>query len=225
MTVLALFDLDHTLLDGDTDVLWCEFLMARSELDRNAFEPRNRAMEERYKAGTVGVREFCEFYVGTLAGRSPAQWTATRAAFFEQCIAPRLLPDGRDCLARHRSKGDTVVLTTATNRFLVEPTASELTVDHLIATECETDAQGRFTGRVAGEPNMREGKLARLQAWLEARGQTLASLSTTFYSDSINDAPLLRAVGTPVAVNPDARLRAEAVARGWAVQHWLPREP
>jgi HAD superfamily hydrolase (TIGR01490 family) len=224
MTALALFDLDHTLLDGDTDVLWCEFLMAHGELDRKRFEPRNRAMAERYRAGTVGVREFCEFYVGTLAGRSAAQWSASRAAFFEQCIEPRLLPGGRDCIARHRSQGDAVVLTTATNRFLVELTAGALSITHVIATECEVDAQECFTGRVAGEPNMREGKLVRLRSWLEERGQTLASLATTFYSDSINDAPLLRAVSTPVAVNPDARLRAEADARGWAVQHWPARE-
>ena len=223
MTALAIFDLDHTLLDGDSDMLWCEFLMARGELDRDVFEPRNRAMAERYEAGTVDAREFCEFYVGTLAGRSAGQWAALREAYFEQCIRPRLLPSGLECVARHRLQGDTVVLTTATNRFLVELTATALAVDHLIATECETDALGRFTGRVAGQPNMREGKLAHLRAWLDARGQKLASLATTFYSDSSNDAPLLRAVSTAVAVNPDARLRAEADARGWAVQYWPAR--
>jgi HAD superfamily hydrolase (TIGR01490 family) len=218
---LALFDLDHTLLDGDSDVLWCEFLMDRGVLERAVFEPRNRAIEAAYKAGTVGVLEFCEFYVGTLAGRSAAQWQPLREAFFEERIRPRLLAAGLACIEQHRRAGHTLVLTTATSRFLTELTAHALDLPHLIATEAEVVADGRFSGRVSGEPNMREGKVTRLHAWLAARGEVpLAQRPSVFYSDSINDLPLLAAVREPVAIDPDARLAAEADRRGWPVQRW-----
>ncbi len=217
---LALFDLDHTLLDGDSDVLWCEYLMDRGVLDRAAFEPRNRAIEAAYKDGTVGVSEFCGFYVGTLAGRTPAQWQALRESFLRERVAPRLLAAGRECIASHRRDGHELVLTTATNRYLTELTAEALGIEHLIATECEIDGDGRFSGAVAGTPNMREGKLARLREWLAARGRDLADDDSVFYSDSINDLPLLAAVRRPVVVDPDARLAAEAAARRWPVQHW-----
>jgi HAD superfamily hydrolase (TIGR01490 family) len=217
---LALFDLDHTLLDGDSDVLWCEFLMDRGVLDRAAFEPRNRAIEAAYKAGSVGVLEFCGFYVGTLAGRTPAQWQALREAFLHERIAPRLLAAGRECIESHRREGHELVLTTATNRYLTELTAAALGIGHLIATECEIGIDGRFSGAVAGTPNMREGKVARLREWLAARGRDLAGEDSIFYSDSINDLPLLAAVRRPVVVDPDARLAAEAAARRWPVRHW-----
>lgn len=217
---LALFDLDHTLLAGDSDVLWCEFLMERGVLDRAVFEPRNRAIEAGYKAGTVGVMEFCSFFIGTLAGRTASQWQGLRETFFAERVQPRFVADGRACIEAHRAAGDTLVLTTATNRFLTELTAAALGFEHLIATECETDAAGRFTGRVAGEPNMREGKVARLHGWLEARGERLDARRSVFYSDSINDLPLLAAVDEAVPVDPDARLAAEAARRGWAVRRW-----
>jgi len=217
---LALFDLDHTLLDGDSDMLWCEFLMERGVLDRAAFEPRNRAIEAAYKAGTVGVLEFCGFYVGTLAGRTPAQWQPLREAFLHVCIVPRLLAAGRECIESHRHDGHELVLTTATNRYLTELTAAALGIEHLIATECDIGIDGRFSGAVAGTPNMREGKVARLREWLAARGRGLAGEDSIFYSDSINDLPLLAAVRRPVVVDPDARLAAEAAARRWPVRHW-----
>ena len=217
---LALFDLDHTLLAGDSDVLWCEFLMDRGVLDRAEFEPRNRAIEAGYKAGTVGVLEFCGFYVGTLAGRTPAQWQALREAFLHERVAPRLLAAGRECIESHRREGHQLVLTTATNRYLTELTAVALGIEHLIATECEIGIDGRFSGAVAGTPNMREGKVARLSEWLAARGRDLAGEDSIFYSDSINDLPLLAAVRRPVVVDPDARLAAEAAARRWPVRHW-----
>lgn len=220
MPALALFDLDHTLLAGDTDLLWCDYLVACGELDRQVFEPANQAMGERYRAGTVSAREFCRFYVGTLAGRSPAQWRAHVDTFFTRCVRPRLRAAGQACVAQHRARGDTLVLSTATNRFLVEASAAALGIPHILATECRLDSHGLFTGEVDGEPNMREGKVARLTTWLQARGLTLESTDSTFYSDSINDAPLLRAVRIPVAVNPDDKLRAEAQSRGWTVVQW-----
>lgn len=219
---LALFDLDHTLLAGDSDVLWCEFLIGRGVLDRVIFEPRNRAIEAGYKAGTVGVLEFCEFFIGTLAGRTPADWQPLREAFFAERVRPRVLDAGLACVAAHRAAGHTLVLTTATNRFLTELTAQALGFEHLIATECAFDARGRFNGRVAGTPNMREGKVARLREWLALRGEpSLEQLDdSVFYSDSVNDLPLLRAVRRAVVVDPDPRLAAEAAANGWPVQRW-----
>ena len=217
---LVLFDLDHTLLDGDSDVLWCAFLMDRGVLDRAVFEPRNRRMEADYKAGTVSVQAFCEFYVGTLAGRTAQEWQPLREDFLDECIAPRLLSAGRDCIEAHRQAGDQVVLTTATNRFITELTARELGIDHLIATECELGADGRFTGAVAGTLNMRDGKVARLHEWLAGFGRTLRAEDSVLYSDSINDLPLLAAVREAVAVDPDPRLAAEAARRGWSVRRW-----
>lgn len=214
---LTLFDLDHTLLSGDSDALWCEFLMDRGQLDRGAFEPRNRDMEARYRAGTVGAPEFCDFYVGTLAGRTPAEWEPLRRKFTADRIAPRLPAEAHELVRRHRQAGDLVVLTTATSRFLTEQTAALLGIEHLLATECEFDADGRFTGRTSGTPNMREGKVQRLHDWLSARGQALPRFASTAYSDSANDLPLLQVVRTAVAVDPDPRLAAVAGQRGWRV--------
>jgi HAD superfamily hydrolase (TIGR01490 family) len=214
---LTLFDLDHTLLDGDSDMLWCDFLMQRGELDRAAFEPRNQRMEREYRAGTVSPQAFCEFYVSTLAGRSRDQWEPLRREFLDTVVAPRLNSAAHALVERHRSAGELVVLTTATNRFITELTAAHLGLPHLIATECELGADGCFTGRVAGTLNMREGKVARLHEWLAAQRIDLRDCETTFYSDSINDLPLLLAVRKPMAVNPDMRLAAEAAERGWPV--------
>lgn len=220
-TTLALFDLDHTLLDGDSDVLWCDFLMDRGVLDRAVFEPRNLAMATDYKAGTVSAQEFCEFYVGTLAGRTPEQWQPLREAFLDQCVAPRLLAAGRECIETHRAQGHELVLTTATNRYITELTARALGFAHLIATECELGPDdGRFTGAVAGTLNMREGKLVRLREWLAAQGRDLEREDCIFYSDSINDLPLLSGVRRAVVVDPDERLAAEAAARGWPCLTW-----
>jgi HAD superfamily hydrolase (TIGR01490 family) len=214
---LTLFDLDHTLLDGDSDVLWCDFLMQRGALDRALFEPRNQRMEREYKAGTVSPQVFCEFHVSTLAGRSREQWEPLRREFLDAVIAPRIGTAAHRLVERHRGAGELVVLTTATNRFITELTAAHLGLPHLIATECEVDTDGCFTGRVAGTLNMREGKVARLHEWLAAQRIDARDCETTFYSDSINDLPLLLAVRKPVAVNPDMRLAAEAAERGWTL--------
>jgi HAD superfamily hydrolase (TIGR01490 family) len=217
---LALFDLDHTLLDGDSDVLWCDFLMDRGVLDRAVSEPRNLAMARDYQAGMVSPQDFCEFYVGTLAGRTRAEWQPLREAFLAEAVRPRLVAEGLACLERHRAAGHVLVLTTATNRYITELTARALGIEHLIATECELGADGRFTGRVSETLNMREGKVVRLHDWLAERGQCLDDRHSVFYSDSINDLPLLSAVREAVVVDADARLEAEAVRRGWALQRW-----
>jgi HAD superfamily hydrolase (TIGR01490 family) len=216
---LALFDLDGTLLDGDTDELWCEFLIAEGVLDRATFEARNRGVAARYAAGRIAPAEFCAFYASTLAGRTPHEWTSQRDRFVADVISPRLGADARALVARHRDAGEHVVLTTATNRFLSEPIAALLGIAgaDLIATGLELEA-GRFTGRNADVLNMREGKVTRLREWLGEAGSVDAMLaSAIFYSDSSNDLPLLRAVGRAVAVDPDERLRAEAERSGWTV--------
>ena len=214
---LALFDLDHTLLDGDSDLLWGKFLVGRGELAADAFNTRNRELQLAYRAGTVGPAEFTGFYLATLAGRSPQDWEPVRQDFLRTVIAPRLPPASHHLVSEHRKAGDLVVLTTATNRFLAELTAAHLDVEHLIATDCELDDQGRFSGAALGTLNMRDGKLTRLHDWLAGRGQRLADFDSTFYSDSINDLPLLLAVDRAVAVGPDEQLTVQAAHRGWPV--------
>jgi HAD superfamily hydrolase (TIGR01490 family) len=215
---LTLFDLDHTLLSGDSDALWCDFLIDEGVLERSTFAARNTDMEMRYRAGTVGLEEFANFYVGTLAGRSPKDWEPLRQRFLATVIVPRIPRSAMDLVNRHLDAGDLVVLTTATNRFLTELTAAHLGIDHLLATDPQLE-NGVFTGRTTGILNMREGKVTRLQAWLAASGQQLQGMDSTAYSDSINDLPLLQAVNHAVAVDPDALLREQAVARGWKVLH------
>ncbi len=222
MTRLALFDLDHTLLSADSDVLWCEFLMQHGLLPRAEFEARNAAMAERYRAGSVSPAEFCEFYVSTLAGRTLAQWQPWRESFVNEVVVPLIPPSARELVESHRQRGDLLVLTTATNRFITEPTAQHLGLAHLIATEAEV-VDNQFTGRTEHTLNMREGKVTRLLVWLAAQGLPAEGLTdATFYSDSANDLPLLRAVGHPVAVDPDDALLAVATASGWPVLR-LPR--
>jgi HAD superfamily hydrolase (TIGR01490 family) len=214
---LTLFDLDHTLLAGDSDQLWCEFLMDRGVLPREPFASLNRAMARDYAAGEVSAQAFCDFYIGTLAGRRADEWAALRRSFADERIVPRIPAAALELVARHRDAGDRLVLTTATCRFLSEPSATHLGIPQLIATESEFDADGRFTGRSRGVLNMREGKLQRLQDWLAQQQLQLADCESTLYSDSINDLPLLGAVRRAVAVNPDPRLEVVARERGWPV--------
>ena len=218
MTRLALFDLDHTLLSGDSDVLWCEFLMDEGVLDRATFAPRNADMARRYAEASVSAQDFCAFYVATLAGRTLAEWRPICRRFLETRIAPLIPRSAYALVESHRARGDRLVLTTATNRVLTEPTAQHLGIADLLATEVEIAADGRCTGRPVGTLNMREGKIARLQTWLAERELPAALLAeAVFYSDSSNDLPLLRAVAEPIVVDPDPALRRHAAAAGWAV--------
>ena len=209
---LTLFDLDNTLLTGDSDVLWCDFLIKQGILDGKEFSARNADMDARYKAGTVRVREFTEFYVGTLRGRSMNDWESLRSEFLASEIIPRIPALARDLVNRHLDGNDLVAMTTATNRYITEPTARYLGIENLIATEPEV-LDGAFTGRTTGQLNMREGKVVRLHAWLANRKHSLSEFESTAYSDSINDLPLLLAVNVPVVVDPDPKLAA------WATEH------
>lgn len=215
---LTLFDLDHTLLNGDSDVLWCDFLITQGVLDRQSFAARNTDMEARYQAGTVGLEEFANFYVGTLAGRTRQEWEPFRQEFLQSHVVPRISRFAIGLVNRHLDAGDLVVMTTASNRFISELTAIYFDIEHLIATEAQLQ-DGIFTGRTTGILNMREGKVTRLHNWLTASGHHFKDFHSTAYSDSINDLPLLKAVNNPVAVNPDARLHAKALARKWEILH------
>ena len=215
--VLALFDLDHTLLTLDSDQAWVNYLIGEGALDQAVFERGNQVIAERYRVGEVGVTEFTEFYLGTLKDRDLRQLQAWRADYLTRAIRPAIPSAARALVQRHRGAGDLLVLTTATSRFLTSPIAEELGFEHLIATEPEMIGE-RHTGRVSGIPNMREGKIARLDAWLAQRSQRIADFRQSwFYSDSRNDIPLLSRVTHPVAVNPDPVLAALARERSWPV--------
>lgn len=217
LPTLALFDLDNTLLDGDGDDLWCRFLV-RHGLADPALASRNERMGEDYRAGRVGVSAFSDFYAALFRGRTPAFWAPWQARFLDEEIRPRLPAAALARVALHRSAGHMLVLTTASNRLIAERTAQALGFEHLLATELEL-AEGVLTGRVTGEPNMREGKVRRLRAWLADHGLSEAALASAwFYSDSINDLPLLSAVGRPVAVSPDPALARHATAHGWPIE-------
>jgi len=217
---LALFDLDHTLLDGDSDQLWCDFLIDKGLLDKAIFSAKNEAIARDYKTGAVNVQVFCEFYIGTLTLKAPADWEVIRQEFLSTWIAPRLCAGGKAQINTHQANGDRVVLTTATNRFITELTAQHLGVQDLIATDAEIQ-KGLFTGKTVGVLNMREGKVTRLKMWCKAQALDWAQLETWGYSDSINDLPLLEAVTHATVTQGDVKLRAEAAKRGWPQIEWF----
>jgi HAD superfamily hydrolase (TIGR01490 family) len=215
--VLALFDLDGTLLTGDCDEAWVEFLIAQGTLDRAIFERANAAIGDRYRRGEVGLLEFTEFYLSTLRPHPIARLEAWRATYLRDRIVPAISPAARELVDRHHAAGHLVVLTTAASSFLTAPIAREFGFEHLIATEPDL-RDGRYTGKVAGTPNMREAKVSRLEAWLAQRGRRLEQFRESwFYSDSRNDIPLLSVVTHPVAVNPDPTLAALAAEKRWPV--------
>ena len=213
---LALFDLDHTLLSADSDVLWCEFLLSEGRLGPT-FADHYQEMAHRYEAGTVTPVDYCDFYARTLASQAPADLLPLRQRFFREWVLPRIPDDSRALLRRRRELGEMLILTTATNRVVSELTAAELGVDHYICTELEL-ADGRYTGRTTGVLNMRTGKIERLRDWLRDTGHPDKLLrEASFYTDSINDLALLSAVCRPIVVDPDPRLESTALRKGWTV--------
>jgi HAD superfamily hydrolase (TIGR01490 family) len=212
---LALFDLDNTLLSCDSDYEWGQFLVDRGVLDREAYEAQNAAFYEQYKDGTLDIHEFLGFALRPLAEHSAADLERWHADFMATRIRPAMTDKARALVRGHLEAGDLCAVITATNSFVTAPIAREFGVPHLLATEPERVA-GRFTGRVAGVPCFREGKITRLQAWLAAQGRRLGDYPVSaFYSDSHNDLPLLALVTHPTVVDPDPKLAAEARARGW----------
>lgn len=211
---LAIFDLDNTLLAGDSDYLWGVFLAEQGMVDREHYERENQRFFEAYKAGELDIFEFLRFSLKPLREHDPAVLVALRERFLSEQIDPIILPAGRALLRRHREQGDELLIITATNAFVTAPIAERLGVRHLIATEPERDGD-RYTGEVAGIPSFQQGKVLRLEAWMAEHGADLNG--SAFYSDSHNDIPLLERVDKPVAVDPDEALRSHAKARGWSV--------
>ena len=214
---LVLFDLDNTLIAGDSDYEWGQFLVDRGVLERAAYEAQNNAYYEQYVAGTLDIHEYLGFALRPLAEHTPADLARWLGEFMRQRIAPMIKPPARALVRRHLGEGDLCAIITATNSFVTSPIAREFGVEHLIATEPES-RDGRFTGRVAGTPCFREGKVRRLEAWLSGLGRRMDDFGeSTCYSDSHNDLPLLERVRRPVAVDPDERLAGHAAQRGWPV--------
>jgi HAD superfamily hydrolase (TIGR01490 family) len=212
---LAIFDLDITLLAGDSDYEWGQFLVDRGILEREAYEAQNRAYYEQYAAGTLDIHEYLGFALRPLAAHTQADLSRWHGEFMASRIRPMVSAQARALVRRHLERGDLCAIITATNRFVTAPIAREFGVPHLIATEPEC-RDGLFTGRVAGTPCFREGKVRRLEEWLSGQGRNLGGFAeSSFYSDSHNDLPLLERVTRPVAVDPDAELAQEAARRGW----------
>jgi HAD superfamily hydrolase (TIGR01490 family) len=214
---LVLFDLDNTLLAGDSDFQWAQFLIEQRVLDREVYEARNIEFYEQYKAGTLDIHEFLDFQLKPLSRHPRPQLDAWHQEFMQQKILPLITPQARELIKRHMLGNDLCVIITATNRFVTGPIAHALGINYLIATEAE-QMNGEFTGRVSGLPCFREGKIARLESWLDEHNLTWMSfLESWFYSDSLNDLPLLNKVTHPIAVDPDATLKAHAEENGWPI--------
>jgi len=214
---LALFDLDYTLLSGDSDYAWAQFLIERGVLDRAEHETKNDRFFRDYQEGRLDIGAFLEFQLAPLARHSRAQLDEWHAEYMRTRVLPMIRPKGLELVRHHLGRGDLCAIVTSTNAFITAPIAREFGVEHLLATELEL-RDGRFTGKVSGIPSYREGKVLRVTEWLGARGETLASFPESwFYSDSRNDLPLLECVTRPVAVDPDETLRAAARARDWRI--------
>ncbi|MCB1868303.1 MAG: HAD family hydrolase [Gammaproteobacteria bacterium] len=211
---LAIFDLDNTLLAGDSDYLWGKFLAGTGAVDGERYERENLRFYRQYQAGDLDIHEFLRFSLRPLREHSVEQLHRWRNEFLTREIDPIITLASRELIDRHRRAGDTLMIITATNSFVTAPIAERLGIDHLIATIPEIK-HGRYTGEVEGIPSFREGKVKRLQIWLDEHAQDLGESS--FYSDSHNDIPLLELVDNPVAVDPDEELAAQAVARNWPV--------
>ena len=214
---LALFDLDNTLLNGDSDFEWSQFLIRIGVLDGELFEAQNLRFYEQYQAGTLDIHAFLDFQLKPLSCHTRSTLDTWHQQFMRDSIMPMVTQGSRDLVARHQAANDVCVIITATNSFVTAPIAKEFGIENLIATEPE-QKNGEFTGAVAGVPSFKEGKITRLNQWLSERGWTLESFAdSTFYSDSHNDLPLMKIVRHPVAANPDDTLRAHAQKHAWPI--------
>jgi HAD superfamily hydrolase (TIGR01490 family) len=212
---LALFDLDNTLLAGDSDFEWAQFLIGKGVLDREVHEARNIEFYDQYKAGTLDIHAFLDFQLAPLARHTRVELDAWHREFVATRIRPQIGAAARALVEKHRAAGDLLAIVTATNSFVTGPIAREFGIPHLIAT-IPAQENGRFTGKPRGMPSFREGKITRVDAWLESHGLWLGSFTQSwFYSDSHNDLPLLEKVTNPVAVDADATLAQVAAERGW----------
>lgn len=220
---VTLFDLDHTLLPIDSDYAWGVFTQDIGWTDPAVFKRRNDEFYEHYKAGTLDIHDYVRFATEAIRLRGPVESNAAHERFMREVVQPALHPAAIALVRQHQAAGDEVLIVTATNEFVTRPIADALGVDHLIAVELEKSPDGWITGEIAGTPSARGGKVDRVAQWLAAGGRGWADVTTTFYSDSTNDLPLLEQVDHPVATNPDARLRTLALERGWRILDLFPR--
>ena len=214
---LTLFDLDYTLLPLDSDHAWGEFTSTLGWTDAHEFKRRNDAFYAQYQAGTLDIHDYVRFATAAVRRRGAAAAEQAQARFMREVIEPAVTPAALALLHAHQRAGDAVVIVTATNEFVTRPIATRLGVAELIAVQLARGADGWITGEIEGTPSFREGKVERVAQWLGARGLGWDDAEITFYSDSMNDLPLLERAARPVAANPDERLRALALARGWRV--------
>jgi HAD superfamily hydrolase (TIGR01490 family) len=211
---LAIFDLDNTLIAGDSDYLWGQHLVECGVVDGAAYQAANERFYADYREGQLDIEAFLRFALRPLCENDLADLLRWRAEFVTRRIEPIILASAEALLDRHRAAGDTLLIITATNAFVTAPIAERYDIAHLIATEPEF-ADGRYTGAIVGVPAFQHGKVERLEQWLNEREESLEG--SYFYSDSINDLPLLERVDHPVAVDPDPRLAALALERGWPI--------
>lgn len=223
---IALFDLDHTLIPMDSDHAWGEFTISRGWVDPVAFKRENDAFYADYQAGTLDVHAYVRFATAAICHQGAISSIAAHADFMRAIVQKSIQTQALELVRQHQNAGDMVAIVTATNEFVTRPIAEAFGVTELIAVELERDTApggtGWYTGAIQGVPSFREGKVVRVEAWLAARGLTWDTVHTTFYSDSINDLPLLEKATVPVATNPDARLLAIAQERGWRILHLFP---
>lgn len=214
---LVLFDLDNTLLNGDSDFEWAQFLIGKGVLDKEVQEARNVRFYQQYKDGTLDIFEFLDFQLAPLARHPRAQLDAWHREFMDVSIRPRISPKARELVDHHLGRDAIVAIVTATNSFVTGPIARELGIPHLIATIAAQEGE-RFTGKSRGMPSFKAGKIERVDRWLESIGLHPGSFERSwFYSDSHNDLPLLARVSNPVAVDPDDTLRQHALSSGWPI--------
>ena len=214
---LALFDLDNTLLAGDSDFQWGQFLMEEGLLDRETHQAQNLQYYEDYKVGKLDIYAFLEFQLKPLTRYSRVQLDKLHERYMELKVRPMMTAKSIALVEKHRENGDLLLIITATNGFVTSPIAKAFGIANLIATTPE-EINGEFTGRVMGVPSFQKGKVTRLNEWLAARGQALTDFETSwFYSDSHNDLPLMELVDRPVAVDPDVILCTHAAEQSWPV--------
>jgi HAD superfamily hydrolase (TIGR01490 family) len=221
VTQLALFDLDYTLLPCDSDYEWGQFLARIGVVDSEYYAKQNERFYQDYKDGTLDIHAFLRFALKPLSEHSRAQLKDWHDAFMKEVIHGQLLQPALDLVKRHQDAGDLCCVITATNSFVTRPIVESFGIEHLIATEPATinnDPLANYTGQVKGIPNFREGKVRNLHAWLITQNLSFDQMPHSyFYSDSMNDLPLLEEVSNPVATNPDERLRNEAHQRHWPI--------
>ncbi|HIB27685.1 MAG TPA: HAD family hydrolase [Candidatus Thioglobus sp.] len=214
---LAIFDLDKTLIGGDSDFLWGEFLSEIGAVDADTYQIKNQYFFDQYALGKLNINEYLEFCLEPLSLNSRTTLNEWHQRFMQAKIEQILLPKAQAIIDKHKAQGDTILVITATNSFVTGPIVKRYGIDNLLATNPEVK-NGKFTGKVEGEPCFQKGKIAHLDRWLEQTGEDMTG--SYFYSDSHNDLPMLELVDNPVVVHGDETLQKVAKERGWPSLDW-----